>query len=90
MTKKDFKLKNIYRGKDNVVDYSFYTSKKANAYLVDKYGENIFSVPVVTYASKENLVVLIIPGEKLSMIVDDEELHDILKELSEEAKNGKE
>lgn len=89
MTKKDFKLKDIYRGKNNVKDYSFYTSKEVNMRLADKYGENIFSVPIVTYASKENVIGLIIPGEKKSLLVDDEELRALLKELSKEADNGR-
>lgn len=89
MTKKDFKLKDIYRGKNNVKDYSFYTSKEVNIHLADKCGENIFSVPIVTYASKENVVGLIIPGEKESLLVDDEELRALLKELSKEVNNGR-
>ena len=69
-------------------DYIFYTSKDTNKYLAEKYGEDIFSVPEVFYAKREDLVAIekitINSSGQIAEIVDDEELLAILKELSEE------
>lgn len=88
MTKKDFKFKSRYKGKNNREDYIFYTSKDTNKYLAEKYGEDIFSVPEVFYAKAEDMVAIekitINSSEPVAEVVDDNELLTILRELSEE------
>lgn len=69
-------------------DYIFYTSKDTNKYLAEKYGEDIFSVPEVFYAKKEDVVAIekitVDSSEPVAEVVDDEELLAILRDLSEE------
>lgn len=93
MTSKDFKFKSRYKGKNSREDYIFYTSKDINKYLAEKYGEDIFSVPEVFYAKKEDVVAIekiaMNSSEPVAEIVDDEELLTILRELSEENVDGR-
>lgn len=88
MTNKDFKFKSRYKGKNGREDYIFYTSGDTNKYLSERCGENIFSVPEVFYAKKEDVVAIekitMYSSEPVAEVVDDEELLTILKELSEE------
>lgn len=88
MTNKDFKFKTRYKGKNGREDYIFYTSGDTNKYLSERCGENIFSVPEVFYAKKEDVVAIekidIDSSEPVAEVVDDNELLVILRELSEE------
>lgn len=92
MTNKDFKFKSRYKGKNDREDYIFYTSGDTNKYLSERCGENIFSVPEVFYAKKEDVVAIekitVDSSEPVAEVVDDDELLVILRELSEEVING--
>ena len=91
MTKKDFEFIEITGDTMGVhKDYWYRTNTVVNRYLADKYVESVSAnVPAVIYAKTNDDVAIVVEinGKKTVVMNDDEELHGILKELSDEVEN---
>lgn len=85
MIKEDFTLQKIEK-ENGHEDYWYKTNKSANEYLRDKYMEQgMKAVFRVVYSKDEDIVGIerTFQFNYNVLVVDDKELHDILKELSE-------